>query len=148
MHDAAELWIDETTKDPDAWLLSARVAAIRTLRDADAGRTQVMDVKIAVKACTRAAALWPEDPTSHVVPRGVLVEQRGSAGGATVRINFGVGCSETQRRLSVDHLQQPPGAPNTFGASRSAIAAGQAVQRRRPTPPTPWSPLRAEHFRL
>lgn len=67
-HNAAELWIGETEQDPDAWLLWARVAAIRTLRAADAGHPQVMDfVKIAVRACTRAAALCPEDPTPQVV---------------------------------------------------------------------------------
>ena len=68
LHNAAELWISETEEDPDAWLLWARVAAIRALRATDEGHPQAMDlVQIAVRACTRAAALWPEDPTPHVV---------------------------------------------------------------------------------
>lgn len=65
---AAELWISESAQDPDAWLLWARVAAIRALRAADKRKPQTMDlVKIAVRACTNAAERWPQDPTPQVV---------------------------------------------------------------------------------
>jgi hypothetical protein len=65
---AAELWTAEQDKDPDAWLLWARVAAVRALRAGDREHPRTLDlVQIAVRSCLNAAAMWEADPTPQVV---------------------------------------------------------------------------------
>lgn len=63
----AESWVEEEPGNPDAWLLWARVAAIRALRaDAEDERQPAL-LEIAERACHAAAARWQQDPTPHVI---------------------------------------------------------------------------------
>ncbi|MBS2966245.1 hypothetical protein KGA66_24585 [Actinocrinis puniceicyclus] len=69
---AAELWTGEDPDNPDAWLVWARVAAIRALRFGDRrdDRTREL-IGIAVRACHTAVGLSESDPTPQVILLGL-----------------------------------------------------------------------------
>lgn len=63
--DFAERWMDEEP-GPESTLLWARVAMLRALRAAGTGRRGEQLLRIARKACERAAEAAPQDPTPWV----------------------------------------------------------------------------------
>jgi hypothetical protein len=63
----AESWAEEEAGNPDAWLLWARVAALRALHAGPGDRRTLSLVQIAERACRGAAARCEHDPTPHVI---------------------------------------------------------------------------------